>query len=310
VIGDVMIDQWIYLKTNRKSPEAEVNILNETRKYSAPGGAANVIRHLENMSDVSHGLIGLQGNDGASEELAELVKDLKSRVDLVTDSSRKTSLKIRYLVDNTPVFRVDYEDSHDQSVETEAKIKALIEKRVSSNDMVLFSDYGKGLITSSLVSYTIGLGRERCVPVLADPGLGRLNRFAGCDVIKPNNREWKVYIDQIGSESKAISKLFSAGTKHIFVTMGNQGIRMISHDFDIVEPIQDDIKHPDVTGAGDSIAAALCLLYQTNSDSKILLSALNQVGASAVSRERTELPSRSVFKGLDQSLTTRDSAQK
>jgi sugar/nucleoside kinase (ribokinase family) len=109
-------------------------------------------------------------------------------------------------------------------------------------------------------------------------------------VIKPNKIEWEYFVTQIGNESDAIEHLIAKGTKFIFVTQGVNGIRLISRDLDMTKPIEKTVKQVDVTGAGDSVAAAISLLYQTENDLDKLLVKLNQVGASTVSQIRTELP--------------------
>jgi D-beta-D-heptose 7-phosphate kinase/D-beta-D-heptose 1-phosphate adenosyltransferase len=290
VIGDVMVDKWVYLEKVKLSPEANVPVVRENSAFAQLGGAANAVRHLENLSGSSHELLGLIGDDKAGVTLLDLSLEIDSKVQLITEAARKSTQKIRYFLDESQIFRKDIEDTFEISSETEQNFKKLIAESIDRHDVVLLSDYAKGVVSKNIVSFVIEQCQKVNTPVISDPGFGRLGLFAGCDVIKPNKIEWEYFVTQIGNESDAIEHLIAKGTKFIFVTQGVNGIRLIGRDLDMTKPIEKTVKQVDVTGAGDSVAAAISLLYQTENDLDKLLVKLNQVGASTVSQIRTELP--------------------
>lgn len=290
VIGDVMVDKWVYLEKVKLSPEANVPVVRESAAYEQLGGAANAVRHLENLSGSAHEMLGLIGNDEAGRIISDLSLRVDSKVHLVIDPKRKSTQKIRYFLDGSHIFRKDVEDIFEVTIETEETLKKLIAESVNRNKIVLISDYAKGLVSKNIISFVIELCKRINIPVISDPGFGRLGFFAGCDVIKPNKVEWDFFVTQVGNEEHAIEQLISKGTRYIFVTQGVDGIRLIGRDLDVTKPIARIVNQIDVTGAGDSVAAAISLLYQNENDLDKFLDKLNQVGASTVSQVRTDLP--------------------
>lgn len=298
VIGDVMVDEWVYLEKVKLSPEANVPVVRESAAFAQLGGAANAVRHLENLSGKSHELLGLIGDDNAGVTLTDLSLGIDSKVQLVTEAARKSTQKIRYFLDDLQIFRKDVEDTFEISTETENILKKIIAEGIERHNAVLISDYAKGVASKGIVSFLIEQCKKMNKPIISDPGFGRLGLFAGCDVIKPNKMEWDYFVTQIGNENDAVDHLIAKGTRYIFVTQGVNGIRLIGRDLDLIKPIEKTIEQVDVTGAGDSVAAALSLLYQTENNLDKLLIKLNQVGSSTVSQIRTELPTLDFNSGL------------
>ena len=161
---------------------------------------------------------------------------------------------------------------------------------MSTKDSILLSDYAKGILSQGLVSRVISLAKSLQKPIISDPGLGRIQIHAGCDIIKPNAKEWHVFVNQMGSEVSALSMLFSMGTKSVIITQGAGGIRLVEKEIDIVCRAENLKDSTDVTGAGDSVAAALSLLVDSSGFDPELLPILNRVGGQTVSKPRTELP--------------------
>jgi rfaE bifunctional protein kinase chain/domain len=290
IVGDVMLDRWVYLKKTKNSPEAPVPVVEELNRFSQLGGAANALRHLNNLSSGEHFLIGLGGNDLTAAEIAEAQGLLSKQMALVIDSSRKSTLKERYLVDSVPFFRRDDETVSDISSDIAKNVVAEVINRISKFDVLLLSDYSKGLLSSSVIEAILELAANHNLPVVSDPGLGRVGDFLGSTVIKPNAIEWKVFVETKSSETAAIAELFSGGTKNIVITNGKNGIRHITEKFDIIAAPGKEIDAVDVTGAGDSIAAAVSLLVGSKHSIKSNLQFLNMVGGLTVSQVRTELP--------------------
>lgn len=290
VVGDVMVDKWMYLKALRTSPEANVPVVCVEKMFSELGGAGNALRHLSNLSEGEHELVGVIGDDSIGRELILLSQSERSAMHLIVDPSRKTTLKERYSLEGQPIFRLDIEDLHDLNVEIESKLFAQITRSMSGKNAVLISDYAKGVLTKSLISRIILLAKELKIPTISDPGLGRIELHAGCDVIKPNNKEWEIFIKEIGSEQEGFSYLFSKGTKFVVITQGEKGIRIVGETLDVFRSAESVSEFTDVTGAGDSVAAILSLLTDSNGLLPEHLQILNIIGAKTVSEMRTELP--------------------
>lgn len=291
VVGDVMLDKWVYLQSVRSSPETNVPIVRVENEFIEMGGAGNAVRHLANLSDGSHGLIGVVGADSAGKKLIEVSKSAGASTQLLIDAKRLTTAKDRYFLDNIPIYRHDSEVLDDLDEQIENEILSSIRESISSKDSILLSDYAKGVLSQGLVSRVISLAKSLKIPIISDPGLGRIQIHAGCDIIKPNAKEWFVFVEQMGSETSALSMLFSKGTKSVIITQGSSGIRLVERDIDIFNPAENLMGSTDVTGAGDSVAAALSLLVDSKGFAPELLPILNRIGGQTVAKSRTELPS-------------------
>ena len=303
VIGDVMLDKWVYLKSIRTSPETNSPIVRVENEFIEMGGAGNALRHLVNISTGSHEFIGVIGHDAAGQKLLEISNSIDANMQLVIDRERKTTVKERYFLDNIPIYRHDRESLEDIDKSIEYELFLAIQKSMSSKDSVLLSDYAKGVLSQNLIYNVIQLAKSLSKPIISDPGLGRIQMHAGCDIIKPNAKEWNVYIEEMGSETVALSKLFSKGTKSVVVTQGSGGIRLIEKGIDIVSQADHLTDATDVTGAGDSVAAALSILVDSDGINPKILPILNSVGGQTVSKSRTELPS-GIQMEISRSLST------
>ena len=291
VIGDVMLDKWVYLQSIRTSPETNSPIVRVENEFIEIGGAGNALRHLVNISTGSHEFIGVIGHDTAGQKLLEISNSMEANTHLVIDHKRGTTVKERYFLDNVPIYRHDRESIDDIDKHIEDELFLAIQMSMSSKDSVLLSDYAKGVLSQNLINNIIQLAKSLSKPIISDPGLGRIQIHAGCDIIKPNAKEWNVFVEEMGSEAIAISMLFSKGTKSVVVTQGAGGIRLIEKGIDIVSQAEDITNATDVTGAGDSVAAALSILVDSDGLDPKILPILNSVGGQTVSKSRTELPS-------------------
>lgn len=292
IVGDVMLDKWVYLQSVRTSPETDAPIVRVDQEFTEMGGAGNALRHLVNLSGGLHEFIGVIGHDSTGQKLLEISNSVEANTRLVVDVKRETTLKERYFLDNIPIYRHDKESTTDIDKQIENEIFLAIQKSMPSKDSVLLSDYAKGVLSLELISRVMSLAKSLKKPIISDPGLGRIHMYAGCETIKPNAKEWHVFVEEMGSETNALSMLFSSGTKSVVVTQGAEGIRLIKKGIDILSLAEYLENATDVTGAGDSVAAALSLLVDSDGLDPESLPVLNKVGGQTVSKSRTELPSR------------------
>jgi len=289
VVGDIMLDTWKYLESYRVSPEADIPIVKIISETHALGGAGNALRHLNSLSKSRHRLISAIGKDSTGLQIKSLIKSAGSDIDLL-EVDRVTTAKIRVSVDGTPIFREDVEELTELDSASEELLFRKIQEVVSEYDVILLSDYAKGLISKSLASSLLKISRDNGKITVVDPGVNRIGLYEGFDYIKPNEKEWAIYVKTIGDENEAIGKLIDSGTKGILITLGSRGVRYIDNSLNsYVIPTLSKIEVLDVTGAGDSVAAALCLRVKKSTLLMSDIDYLNQVGGKTVSKLRTEL---------------------
>lgn len=290
VVGDVMLDRWIYMRKTKLSPEAPVPIVVQQEYFAEIGGAGNAFRHLRNLSRAEHSLIGVRGQDPSGVEVASLGSSNVENINIIIDSGRKTTVKERFFIDGEPIFRRDNEDVMPLSQEIENKVVFEISNRLEHFKVLLLSDYAKGMLSKSLITNLLHLAKTKNVPIVTDPGLGRLALFAGCDVIKPNAKEWQDFVLSHRNKSEALNWLFSRGTKFVIVTTGKHGVTLFSNSKTLSVPPIREISAVDVTGAGDSVAAAISLIIGSGERLIENLGILNSVGGLTVGQNRTVLP--------------------
>ncbi len=271
VIGDLMLDEFVWGKVGRISPEAPVPVVEVTGESFYPGGAANVARNLREFVDrVS--VIGMTGKDHSGEQLRELLAEQKiDIVNSVEDKNFRTIVKTRIIARHQQVVRVDRERIVGPSSRQIAKVVGAVQKNLSKIDAIIFEDYGKGFLTGKLVSQIAHHTRAPAKLVAADPNSRNLIDWRGMTVVKPNRTEaflaagipWR---DLDESPEKDVD-LVRAGTillekwetKYILITLGEQGMMLFQRD----EPphhIPTKARQVfDVSGAGDTAIALFTL---------------------------------------------------
>src|ERR1043166_8619620 len=189
VIGDLMLDEFVWGKVGRISPEAPVPVVEVTGESFYPGGAANVARNLREFVDhVS--VIGMIGKDRSGEQLRELLAEQK--IDIlgsVEDKNFRTIAKTRIIARHQQHVRVDRERIASPSSRQIAKVVGTVQKNLSEIDAIIFEDYGKGFLTSELISRIAHDPRAAAKLVAADPNPRNLIDWRGMTVVKPNRTE-------------------------------------------------------------------------------------------------------------------------
>jgi D-beta-D-heptose 7-phosphate kinase/D-beta-D-heptose 1-phosphate adenosyltransferase len=208
----------------------------------------------------------------------------------VQDKSRKTTIKERFFIDGNLIFRKDSEEVKDISFQVESEMTEILKSIAKNFDVILLSDYAKGVLSVNFIKQIREIASDLGIPTVVDPGLGRVHLYEGCTVIKPNLVEWNDYVASTGSEVEGLKLLFDRGTQNILVTQSSKGIRLISPSLDTTLAPRGAIEVVDVTGAGDSLAAALSLLIGEDFPISSCLEILNEIGASTVQQLNTQLP--------------------
>lgn len=265
-IGDIMLDRFIFGEVKRISPESPVPIIQMKRTSNVPGGAANVARNVAALGGRCS-IIGVVGDDPTGRELAGLIESGVAIVPvLVVDGSRPTIEKIRFVAQGHHLLRADREDAAAIASVAEDAILAHVEALIADHDVVVLSDYAKGVLTDRVISGTIASARAAGVPVVVDPKSRTLVRYAGATVLTPNAKE---VFEATGIEVKddtsaaaaARDAMIAANVDAMLVTRSEAGMTLVQSDGAITHLGASAREVFDVVGAGDTVVAtiALCL---------------------------------------------------
>jgi D-beta-D-heptose 7-phosphate kinase/D-beta-D-heptose 1-phosphate adenosyltransferase len=263
VVGDVMLDRFIHGRVTRISPEAPVPVVRFNAEDMRLGGAANVAHNLANLG-ARVALIGVVGADASAHQLrSELTKAGIRHEGLIEDGSRRTVEKVRIVTDrHQQVARIDYEDDADLGTSSEGTVVAAIEAAVRDARVLLVSDYLKGTITPGVMRALLA-HKNAGTPLLVDPKIPHLDRYAGATLITPNQHEaeaathGRIRTDQ---EAREVGRAFRARAQchSAIVTRGEQGMWVSSPEVEQnIEATSREVA--DVTGAGDTVMAMLAL---------------------------------------------------
>ncbi|MFH0940129.1 MAG: D-glycero-beta-D-manno-heptose 1-phosphate adenylyltransferase [Planctomycetota bacterium] len=271
VVGDAMLDRYIYGKSSRISPEAPVQIVQAEREENLLGGAANVAKCLVALgAKVTLGCI--VGDDSAGEEFIREAQSLGIDVHLVfRDSLRPTSVKTRIICGRQHILRVDREGLTPYPQARLDDMIAGLRAAAADVDAILISDYAKGVLTESVCATAIEIAGSR--PVLVDPKGDNWERYRGATVIKPNWREAITFLnardsstrlltpssDDVVSEAVAQQLLGALRVKNALVTRSEYGLSLAGSDGEHLSFRARAPKVEDEAGAGDVVAAVTCL---------------------------------------------------
>ena len=291
VVGDVMMDRFVYGDVKRISPEGPVPVLLQKHERYMLGGAGNVISNLFCLG-VQSALISICGDDEAADLLADLLKEHDvDRDGLCIVPGRKTTLKTRYMASNQQLLRADYEDTGEIDTETEEKILARFAEELKTADIVLISDYGKGVLTQSLISQIMTLSNAAGKDVLVDPKGGDYSKYKGAFAVTPNREElsdaagYEIIQDDAAIEDGAREVIRQNGINAVIATRSEAGMSVIEADKDQVVHIRTKAREVyDVSGAGDTVIATVAAALAAGSDLPQAAALANEAGAVVVAK--------------------------
>ncbi len=260
VVGDLMIDQYLWGDCERISPEAPVQIININHETRLLGGAGNVVNNLKKLSS-NVDIISVIGDCQISNELKLLLKEnlIKTKY-LTLQKSRISSKKTRIIASQQQVVRYDFESKDDINLKSEKSILRTFKKIFLNYDLILLSDYGKGVLTENLTKSLIQIANKSNKKVLVDPKGINYFKYNGAYTLTPNKKEaseaTKIDIRNEASLLKSIKKLKQlCNLKVSIVTLSENGIAIYDKNFRILPTVAREVY--DVTGAGDTVLAAL-----------------------------------------------------
>lgn len=264
VLGDLMLDEFIWGEVRRISPEAPVPVVEVSRETFHLGGAANVARNILSLEG-KVSIVGVIGSDRPGERLLENAAQLGADVvGIVRDQTRTTTLKTRIVAHSQQMVRYDRENRTAITRDIENVVIERFRAVLREAQAVVISDYDKGLLTEKVVRTAIEAAHEAGRPVLVDPKIRNWPYYRGADVITPNQSEAERATDLEFTDDESIliaaSKIRnSLELKSVLLTRGEHGMSLLDETGTLTHIPTVAREVYDVTGAGDTVIAALAL---------------------------------------------------
>jgi rfaE bifunctional protein kinase chain/domain len=293
VIGDVMVDFYLFGEVNRISPEAPVPVVEIESKEYRPGGAANVALNILELG-AKPILLSMIGRDNSGNLLMKLLHDFGVKTNhILQNKNRVTTLKTRVFDEDKQVVRFD-EEEIDDVIEAQEALLIKEFKKILSNekiDIIIIQDYNKGVLTKYFIKQILLLSTKSGIPVTVDPKEKNFFDYQAIDLFKPNLREFS---EAIGYRinAKSLESLRSGAEelrrknrfKNLMVTMGSNGIFCFTRDGSSFIVPAKPIKAADVSGAGDTAISVAALTYAQKYSLKEIAQFANK-GAAAVCKK-------------------------
>ena len=292
-VGDLILDIYGFGSVEKISPEAPIPILKILNEKYVLGGAGNVARNICTGGGKCH-LISISGNDNNKKRLEKLIKEDKNlSLDLIVDEKRVTTSKKRYVSGHQQVLRVDKENIYEIDQKIENKITKTFSEIISNFNIVILSDYNKGLLKPSLVQQIIKISKENNKFVIVDPKRDFFSLYKGADIITPNYKELveanKEYFckekseeDNIKYISKKMISKYSFDT--VITTRSSKGMLIVKKNTKPLALTSLALEVFDVSGAGDTVVAYLALSLSIGKNLKESAEIANQAAGVSVGK--------------------------
>ncbi|MBP9742486.1 MAG: D-glycero-beta-D-manno-heptose-7-phosphate kinase [Burkholderiales bacterium] len=259
VVGDVMLDRYWFGEVKRISPEAPVPIAKISRTENRPGGAANVARNIASMGG-GVTLLSVVGNDSAAEDLQEALSDYPVHTIFKVDASISTIVKLRVLAKNQQLIRVDFEEK--PSHEILLDVLGTYEEIIQDYDLVILSDYGKGGLYHT--TKMIEIARRYGKPIVVDPKGNDYVKYTGATIITPNRQEFQDAVGTWDNEDELLIKAKQLKGQlqldYLLITRSEEGMTLLNRPNEVLSYPTIAQEVYDVSGAGDTVIAALGLM--------------------------------------------------
>ena len=300
IVGDVMMDAYVWGKTTRISPEAPVPVVNVSRTEQRLGGAANVALNVQALG-AKPLLCAVIGDDAGGDQLLHLLHERQLSADgLVRSRERPTTVKQRILAQDQQLLRIDAEVETDLSATEDAGLTEAYTQLLGRADVVIFEDYDKGVLNADRIARFIELARAQGVPTVVDPKKRNFLAYRGCTLFKPNLKELRegLKIDFADGDNAGLERAVQALRQHlapemVLVTLSERGVFCDAGQGPIYLPAHVRAIS-DVSGAGDTVIsiAALCVALGVAPASMAALANLGgglvceQVGVVPIEKQR------------------------
>ena len=288
LIGDIMLDQYIFGNVNRISPEAPVPIFLKDKSKEMLGGSGNVLSNLISLGTNTF-YLSIVGKDDNALKVRKLLNKLKpNNYYLLSEKKRKTTVKTRFIVNSQQIIRVDEEDSAFINKNLEDRLIKKIDSYITGKDVVIISDYNKGIITERISKYVIKKSNALNIPVIIDPKNEDFNIYRNATLITPNQLEaskvtkMKAQSDKDAEAcGKTIIKKYNINK--VLITRGEKGLLLVSKKASVHSPTAAKEVF-DVSGAGDTVLAVIAACYPNKIAEKKILSLANKAAGKVVAK--------------------------
>ena len=267
VIGDFMLDEYIYGNVERISPEAPVPVVLQEKVKIFPGGAGNVVSNLKSLNAEVY-VVGVVGKDDGANILKKNFENLglkKEHFGLYETDNRPTTRKTRIIAERQQLCRVDNEITNPLPIEIISKILEYIKSLVPKMNAIIFSDYDKGLIQELLISETVKIAKKTNCFIAVDPQVTHFNYYKDVDVLTPNHHEAGRYLGYKLIDEENIIKggeqiLENLNAKMLLLTRGEKGMTLFKQNNKVYKHFPTLAREVfDVTGAGDTVISVFTL---------------------------------------------------
>lgn len=278
VVGDLMLDEYVWGDVERISPEAPVPVVNVRSESIRLGGASNVVQNLKRLG-ADPVQVSVCGRDSAGERYMGMLSDMGCRCEgILRSEARVTTLKTRIMAGKQyQIVRVDRERIDDLSTEERENLQEFFDSEIDRSKGVIVSDYGKGVVTEELLSHIIGRCREKGVLVSVDPKVRHFSLYKGVDTMTPNikeafkglEQEYRSDISMKEIEDMGWKLLDRLGIKSLVITLGRQGMAVFERSQGEWLQMPTFAREVfDVTGAGDTVISTLTAVLSTGASLK------------------------------------------
>ena len=317
VIGDLMIDEYRSGMIERISPEAPVPVFQTKAITHFLGGAANTANNVVSMGGKAS-LIGLLGDDEYNQIMRQGLKKAKIELDgLITDSTRPTTVKRRFITNEQQVFREDIEKAHESNMQVFEELEKKLKKILPDSDAVVISEYDKGFLTHSNYEMILTFVRKNNKPIVIDGKPSNIIYFRNLNLINslitPNLKEAEEMTGIQGGIEKIQDigqKLMDITNSNLFITCGSEGIYLFEEHDKIYHFPTKKVDVSDVTGAGDTVVAVSALGMAGKTDLYDIAELANTAGRIVVQKRGTALVTKEELKQSIDSTTIRESYEK
>lgn len=287
IIGDVMIDSYLWGTVERISPEAPVPIVRMHNQERRLGGAANVALNIKAMGATPI-LCSIIGDDERKEDFIELLTEENlSDIGIIIDQSRTTSVKTRIISDRQHLLRVDEEIDYPLSPETEQLFDQQISELITTGniDAIVFQDYDKGAITSTLIRSIVKIANEKTIPVLADPKYRNFLEYEKVSLFKPNFREFVSGL-AVNCAKSDYARIYDIAKKYLHEQQGIRIVLLTLSELGVFISTTEGYYHipseirdvADVSGAGDTVISLASLCMAAGLDTEYIATIANIAG--------------------------------
>ena len=273
VVGDIMMDEYVWGDVSRISPEAPVPVVEIKQETKMLGGAANVVNNIASLGGTPI-LCGVIGDDQTGREIVDTMMQQGLRTDgIIREPGRPTSIKTRVVAHNQQVVRFDREERKRLEDESIKRILDFVRQMKGGYEAIIVTDYGKGVISAELMEGLRKLLSDSKTLIAVDPKTGNFEFYQGVDLITPNHHEAAAFcrmeiVDEESLVQAGRHMLNELNCRSVLITQGKDGMTLFERNGEISHIPTVARKVFDVTGAGDTVISALCLGLASGMDLK------------------------------------------